>query len=420
MKVLKKSSLFLACLSLSVVLTGCGTEKIENIESYVSSIEQIDVKEGVKVIGLGEATHGNVEFQQLKKDVFKTLLNNEDVRIFILEGDFGGGQKVNDFIQNGTASAEEAIQELDYDIYKTDEMVELIQWMHDYNQTVSDDEKIYFYGNDMQRYDQNKEGLFLFLTKVNADGTVQYQAQLADVTNEKMRDLSEEKLKEVSSVMDQIMVELTQNEEAYTEKTSPKEFAFAQKYAQLLKQRTELFLQSTDYNELRDRFMAENVQWIVDLEASRGNNSVLVAAHNGHIEKKSSTVAGYTSMGKHLDDAYGETYYAIGTDFINNTFQALNRKSDERKTYKLKHDNELLDQLTDIDGNILYIDFEQASESDMLNNILTSTQPMGNVGDDFRGWNKWLSTFYTIQMVPAESYDSLIVVKEANPTTVNE
>lgn len=68
------------------------------ISEYVQPFDTIQVKDNVKIVGLGEATHGNKEFQQLKRDVFEALVNHNNCRIFALEGDFGGCAKVNDYI----------------------------------------------------------------------------------------------------------------------------------------------------------------------------------------------------------------------------------------------------------------------------------------------------------------------------------
>ena len=130
----KKHFLLFMAISLFVLVTGCGRgEAVNEAEDYISSIDQIDIPDHVKVIGLGEATHGNIEFQELKKDVFEALVKNENVRVFVLEGDFGGGQQVNQFILTGKGTAEEAVNALDYSIYKTEQMMDLVQWMHDYN-----------------------------------------------------------------------------------------------------------------------------------------------------------------------------------------------------------------------------------------------------------------------------------------------
>ena len=43
---------------------------------------------------------------------------------FVLEGDFGAGQQINQFIINGNGTAEETVNALDYGIYQTEQMIE--------------------------------------------------------------------------------------------------------------------------------------------------------------------------------------------------------------------------------------------------------------------------------------------------------
>ena len=112
---------------LFAVLSGCGKVALEDANKLISPIDQITIPDNVQVIGLGEATHGNIEFQKLKKDVFQALMEHANVRVFVLEGDFGGGQQINDFILNGNGSAKDAVEALDYGIYRTKEMIDLIQ-----------------------------------------------------------------------------------------------------------------------------------------------------------------------------------------------------------------------------------------------------------------------------------------------------
>ena len=43
---------------------------------------------------------------------------------------------------------------------------------------------------------------------------------------------------------------------------------------------------------------------------------------------------------------------------------------------------------------------------------------MVNVGDDFRSWQKLLKMFYTIEMIPNNAYDGIIILKETTPTDI--
>lgn len=205
----KKFRFVTVAIALSVFLIGCGSsEAVEDVAQYTSTIENIDIPDDVKVIGFGEATHGNIEFQTLKKNLFQALVRNENVRVFVLEGDFGGAQQINQFILTGSGAAEDAVSALDYSIYKTEQMIEFVQWMHDYNKTVDEREKVYFYGNDMQRYDYSKKGLLEYYESVNENAGKEYTAQLVQISNDTMRALTNSELKELDANIDTIIADL--------------------------------------------------------------------------------------------------------------------------------------------------------------------------------------------------------------------
>ena len=73
-------------------LGGFSTGEAANVEAfqkYAQPVEKLTIPEGKKIIALGEATHGNAEFQQLKLDVFRKMVEDYHVRVFALDGDFG-------------------------------------------------------------------------------------------------------------------------------------------------------------------------------------------------------------------------------------------------------------------------------------------------------------------------------------------
>ena len=89
----------------AVLLPGLHLEveasEISDFDNYVTSIEELTVPEGTRIIALGEATHGNREFQQLKREVFEILVRKYDVRALVIEGDCGGCTIINEYIQGG-------------------------------------------------------------------------------------------------------------------------------------------------------------------------------------------------------------------------------------------------------------------------------------------------------------------------------
>ena len=81
----------------------------EEFKKYATNVSALTVPDEAQIVALGEATHGNKEFQQLRLDVLQVLVEQYGVRAFALEGDFGGCEAVNRYIQIGRASCRERV-----------------------------------------------------------------------------------------------------------------------------------------------------------------------------------------------------------------------------------------------------------------------------------------------------------------------
>ena len=134
---------------------GPEADEISDFDNYVTSIDELTVPEGTRITALGEATHGNREFQQLKREVFEILVKKYAVRALVIEGDFGGCTIINEYIQGGDGDDREMTKLLGYRLYRTDDMQELIWWMRDYNETAPEDGKVRLYGMDIQNCTSN-------------------------------------------------------------------------------------------------------------------------------------------------------------------------------------------------------------------------------------------------------------------------
>lgn len=136
---------------------------------YAVDVSKISIPEETQILALGEATHGNKKFQRLRLDVFKVAVEKYGVRAFALEGDFGGCEKVNRYINGGEGTAKEALSAIGFAIYRTDETESLVEWMRDYNSTAENGEKLRFYGFDMEQYAYNYCYFLEALKNENAD-----------------------------------------------------------------------------------------------------------------------------------------------------------------------------------------------------------------------------------------------------------
>lgn len=393
-----------------LALTGCGKEKRVDISTNVQAVEEIAVPQGTQIVGLGEATHGNSGLQNLKKEVFKALVENNGCRVLALEGDFGGCAKVNDYIAGGEGTAEEAAAQIGFAIYRTEEMADLIEWMRAYNMSASADEKLKFYGYDMQRYDNSKEYLFTYLTKVDAGTGEKYEPLLADLNDDTVytqtKDKTQAALKEVTHLMNRML----EAQEEYTAKSSEEEFAFALQCVQSVMENATLRDSGSNYSNVRDEYMKKKVDWIVKAEEGR---MIFITGHNGHIEKTSAS--SYTGMGNHLADSYGEAYFAIGTDVLDTTFR-VGAGSEGEQNISIRHSNALSAGFKDLPDNCYYLDMTNVEQDSELYDIVSNPQKMLCVGAEFASWQKISSAFYTLNMVPNQAYDAVIVLKKDLPS----
>ncbi|MEX1308005.1 MAG: erythromycin esterase family protein [Eubacteriales bacterium] len=373
----------------------------DEFAAYTGTVQDISIPENAKIIALGEATHGNVEFQQLKLDVFKLMVENYGVRAFALEGDYGGCEQVNRYIHGGEGTAQEAAAAIGFAIYRTEEMEALISFMREYNDSAAEGEDLRFYGFDMQRYGYT----FNFLLEACKDLGVDTGELEMLMDGESWS--SEYDLSSRRDMITRIKTELENKENA----------AQAIHFADVLLQHCELDdvgATSADYNLVRDRYMAQNTLWIAEQERVAGCNRIFIAGHNGHLARWGS----YDAMGKLLAKEMGEGYYVIGTDFYKTRCNMPNLSSGKRKNYVFYSHDPLAKAAKTAGFDICWVDFAKASESPELAEVISQYTYMGTLGEGYAWYMRLLPPSYRIFQPPAELYDGMIFVTRATPTTI--
>ena len=372
---------------------------------YAVPVADLVVPEGTRVVALGEATHGNREFQELKLDVFQTLVERQGVRAFALEADFGGCEAVNRYIHGGEGTLEEAVGDLVYTLYRTDQMAQLISWMRAYNETAAPGEDLRFYGFDMQSYEHSYQLLLDEVRRLGLEATTLEELWTGD-------DFAEG-------------VGPEQKEDAYAKVAGELEalgdgtdVSLALQLIECLRQNIELgrLSESPESYGVRDGFMARNVLWILSQEEARGNRCILVSAHNGHIEQQGSYGPDAKVMGSHLADELGEAYYAIGTDFHKATVNLP--KGDGRMTHTFYSYDPLAKAAADGGFETCWLDFARVPKDSTLTEYIDGPIMMGSVGEGFSALMYVLPQTYRVKREPSAPYDSMIFVPFATPTEI--
>lgn len=107
------------------------------------------------VVMLGEASHGTHEYYTWRTAISKRLIQEKDFNFIAVEGDWPDCYKINRYIK-GYKDAGETIKDvlLGFDRWPTWmwanwEVAALVEWLKEYNQTLSATKKIGFYGLDV-------------------------------------------------------------------------------------------------------------------------------------------------------------------------------------------------------------------------------------------------------------------------------
>lgn len=269
---------------------------------------------GAKIYGFGEASHNTKEFFDLKAKFFKYLVKSQGVKTFIMEESYQAESGINEWISGGEGSIKTIAENFQIGYWRVKEVVDLLQWMRDYNLNRPEEEQIRFYGMDIQVGDKINYEIRNFINKneISIDESLMavvdscssrkidfhkkdewWQAQLPKLNKLKQQVLnSKAEIKEYTQIIRSLDYLIS-----YTE------------YASLIKDE---YPKST---ELRDLKMFENVKYIVANESRNGK--AFIWAHNEHINKSEMYYTGSNIMnlGRHLKDHYGEDYYSVGFDF---------------------------------------------------------------------------------------------------------
>lgn len=391
------------------VMTGCkkGTADV-NMELAQADVGTVTVPEDVLVVGLGEASHGVKEYQEMKAEVFQALVGHNGCRTFVIEGDFGSALKVDDYIHGGEGTAKEAAAWIGFRIYRTEEMEALIEWMRAYNETAGEGADLHFYGMDMQWADNSKDYVFRVLEQVSPDSSTKYREALAFLNDDEMYDISAEAFGQGLSVAEGLIQEVDSAEESIVEIFGNETFAFARECARSIYNCCDIRKSDREYNTVRDSHMAEKVQWFME----HGDGSVIfINGHNGHIGKVNS--ASYDCLGSLLAQQLGDGYFAIGTDAEITSFNS--QTDDGFEELRVENQNALTELAAGTEQGFYYIDFGTAAADSGWNRVLSEKQRMTSLNVAVVTAMK---AFYTIQAIPGDMFDAMIVFGEVSPTTL--
>lgn len=275
-----------------------------------------------RIVALGEGTHGTQEFITVRHRMIRFLVEEMGFNILAVEGDWGPAKAVNEYIQGGDGDARQTLLDMHSWVIGTEEMSELIEWMHDYNRQTEDSVRLSFYGLDIYSPHESMQHVIREMQNIDPEAVNDTSTAYAcfpdaywDIFDTYLNRSNEEKrscLDSVRSVYDQIA-----NSVRYKEALSQKAYAALLQEARVAVQGVEVYVEGVGSgSDTRDQDMAENATWL--LRQAGPDAKIILWAHNGHVQKRS-----LTSMGGFLNQAFGDGIVVFGSTFYEGRFTAV-------------------------------------------------------------------------------------------------
>lgn len=409
----------LILLLLGIVLFCFGKQKIEEVQAHreipelraeMQSLSADHIPANVSVLAIGEAVHGSREFQKMKLSVLREMVEKQGYTAFALEADYSECADINRYLQSGEGKPEELVQKFSFPIYHTKEMAELLGWIQDWNRTAPEEKKVRFYGFDMQ----NPETGYAFLKQYSLAHGLATEAEFDAVLKNILTSpysLNPETAGQVVMFLDGLRAKAG---DADMRDADARDF---QMELMTVRQAMESQTSNENFNTLRDRDMAENVEAIRNIEAEIGSGKLVISAHDGHIERENPI---YTSMGVLLSQDIGNNYYAIGTDVwkVRDNMKCMGEA--KRSIQSFVSCDPLAAQARFAAGQQYVLYFSEVSdEKSRVAALVRTPMRMMQLGEGYTFLMRLLpDRSYRLKDAPAAYYDAMLFLYEAHPIEI--
>jgi erythromycin esterase-like protein len=135
-------------------------------ESFADLKPLKQVLRGVRIVGLGEGTHGTHEFFRLKHRLVQFLVKEAGFTLFAMELSYAASSAINEYVLYGKGDRDKVLARQGLWAWDTQEVSELIEWLRQYNSRVPMEKKVRFIGIDFNTNGQAIELVSNYLAKV--------------------------------------------------------------------------------------------------------------------------------------------------------------------------------------------------------------------------------------------------------------
>jgi erythromycin esterase len=290
-------------------------------ESGFSDLDAVRSLVGdARIVSLGEATHGTSEFFKMKHRMLEYLVETMGFTVFAIEASLPEADAVNDYVLHGTGDPARALAGMYFWTWNTQEVLDMIEWMREYNLRRGERPPVQFRGFDMQFSLGAMQRIGAYLDRVDPARKTEvtalwkcWEPYARSSSLWSARPTSEKNACQTS--LGQLHSTLQSRRADYSSRSSEAEFEVILRYARVMQQDE---ADAANRPPGRDPFMAENVEWLANV-AQPGEKLVLWA-HNFHVSVLTTSMMGWHLRQKFPDDQM----VVFGFLFDRGSFNAYN------------------------------------------------------------------------------------------------
>ncbi len=294
-----------------------------------------------------------------------------------------------------------------YGIWFKQKFVDFIEWIKEYNKNKPLEHKVKFYGCDIVNEAAAAQRIKDYLSANN---------KLDDSLNEALEIIIQRQLRIKLSEKDPTYEQelFTQLDDAFTNLEECREKLLIEHCKRELQQIFD-FIQADSRTSiaLRDKFMAENIEWIYNF---KDQPKSIYWAHNEHI-KNDKAKSYQKPTGYYLKEKFAESYYSFGFGFYNGEVAGYNWKEKKYESFKVPPMTSK--KLTDGVFNEcafpnFILDLKSTNTNSTISTFLNTELYQRTISAGFYPDGKKQNHFRMGKLI--DKYDGLIFVKETTPS----
>ena len=393
----------------------CHTIKGFDIDQNKADLEPLqDILRDVRIVALGEGSHGTSEHFRFKNRIVRFLVEEMGFQTFSIEASLWDCKNIDDYVVMGKGDKHAALSSQKFWTWDTVEIMELIDWMRNYNLACPKGKECHFLGFDMQIIGDICEQILDISKLMDTESTGKMKLLLESLKEAK-RGTSYSGLEEQTLWLSGWF---QTNQDGLKKRFGSRRTALFGEGVRTLIQYI-IMTEQEDGNEARDRFMAENV--IRQIESLDTSEKMILWAHDGHIARNFA----WKNLGQLLSERYGSLYYALGFALAGGSFQSrlFNRETREigpLKAFEIPPFAEYTweQELRKISPTDYYLDLRSAGTDPDIYGWSGQRKPfmmLDEAWDPLNGLEH-----YEYPMVLSESYDGIVFTHNTTATIPNE